>query len=65
MQKKLRLARITIAHLTMNQLEHVVGGVQTDTSAAGQQSMKIGTVVEPCQVIPGSRTRGDVNPTMP
>jgi hypothetical protein len=49
MKKKLRLARITIARLTTIQLEHVAGGVPIGDTAAGQQSMKIGTVWEPCQ----------------
>jgi hypothetical protein len=57
MKKQLRLARITIAHLTTLQLEHAVGGVQTGETLAGQQSMKIGTVVEPCELGPGGRTR--------
>jgi len=59
MKKQLRLARITIAHLTSLQLEHAVGGVPTDSTAAGQQSMKIGTVIEPCELVAGGgRTRG-------
>jgi hypothetical protein len=43
MKKKLRLARLTIVHLTSTDLQRAVGGV------GGQQSRLIGTVWEPCQ----------------
>lgn len=62
MKKKLQLARNTIAHLTTMQLEHAVGGVQT---GAGQQSMKIGTVVEPCQLASGGGPRDKAYATTP
>jgi len=57
MKKKLRLARITIAHLATIQLEHAVGGGRIGDTAAGQQSMKIGTVWEPCEFASGGGTR--------
>ena len=46
MKKKLRLARLTIVHLTSTDLQHAAGGVAVQ---GGQQSVLIGTVWEPCQ----------------
>jgi hypothetical protein len=47
--KKLQLHRTTIANLTAPELRNVRGAVGTISLGASVQSIKVDTVVEPCQ----------------
>ena len=49
MNKKLRLHRMTIAHLTTGALSGVIGGVTGPTEGVTIQSRQVDDKVEPCQ----------------
>jgi len=51
MKKKLRLNRMTIAHLTGRELSGVIGGFTATgpTEGAGVTSVQVDDKIEPCQ----------------
>jgi len=58
MKKKLRLHRLTIAHLTGRELSGVFGGEGGPTYDASIQSVQVDDRVEPCQLPVATETCG-------
>ena len=56
MKKKLRLHRMTIAHLTTSGLIDVIGGATGPTEGAGVTSQQVDDKIEPCQLPVASET---------
>lgn len=56
MKKKLRLHRMTIAHLSSSALDGVIGGAGGPTEGASIQSVQVDDKVEPCQLPVASET---------
>ena len=55
MKKKLRLAKLTISHLTSTDLQSVAGAATgpTEGVGSGPQSYQVGTKWEPCPAATG------------